>query len=40
MGDVAGARDLNQQVLDARRRLFGPEHPYTLIAMNNLVVRL
>jgi tetratricopeptide (TPR) repeat protein len=36
IGDLPGARALQEQVLDARRRLLGPEHPDTLISMNNL----
>jgi hypothetical protein len=35
-GDLAGAADLYRQVLDARRRRLGPEHPDTLEAVNNL----
>jgi tetratricopeptide (TPR) repeat protein len=39
-GDVTGARDLYQQVLDAQQRLLGPEHPSTLGTMNNLAALL
>jgi tetratricopeptide (TPR) repeat protein len=35
-GDYAAARPLEEQVLEARRRLLGADHPYTLGAMNNL----
>ncbi|HVT61642.1 MAG TPA: tetratricopeptide repeat protein [Thermoanaerobaculia bacterium] len=35
-----GARRLEQEVLAARQRLLGPEHPDTLIAMNNLAETL
>lgn len=33
---MAGARDLNQQVVEAYRQVLGPEHPDTLTSMNNL----
>jgi hypothetical protein len=36
LGDAAGAAELHRQVLEARRRLLGPEHPDTLQSMNNL----
>jgi hypothetical protein len=39
-GDLAGARKLQEQVLEARERLLGKEHPYTLAAMNNLAKTL
>jgi Flp pilus assembly protein TadD len=35
-GDHAAARKLQEQVLEARRRVLGQEHPNTLTAMNNL----
>ena len=35
-GDLAGARKLQEQVLEAMGRLLGKDHPYTLTAMNNL----
>ncbi|MEX2260329.1 MAG: toll/interleukin-1 receptor domain-containing protein, partial [Bryobacteraceae bacterium] len=35
-GSYSGARKLFDQVLEARRRLLGEEHPDTLWAMNNL----
>lgn len=35
-GDGAGARRLQEQVLEARRRVLGEEHLDTLIAMSNL----
>jgi Flp pilus assembly protein TadD len=35
-GDLAGARKLQEQVLEAWVRLLGKEHPDTLRAMNNL----
>jgi hypothetical protein len=37
-GDLAGARDLQERVLAASRRLLGEEHPFTLVAMSNLAV--
>ncbi len=35
-GDLAGARKLQEEVLDIQRRVLGPEHPETLASMNNL----
>ena len=35
-GDLQGAREFQEQVLDASRRLLGKDHPDTLRAMNNL----
>ncbi len=35
-GSYAAARDLQRQVLDARERLLGPEHPDTLTTRHNL----
>jgi hypothetical protein len=40
LGDLADARDLNAQVLESRHRALGPEHPSTLMAMNNLASNL
>jgi len=39
-GDLAGACKLQEQVLEARGRLLGKEHPDTLTAMNNLALTL
>ena len=39
-GDFAGARDLEEQVVEARTRTLGPEHPSTLTAQRNLAVVL
>jgi hypothetical protein len=36
LGDLAGARDLLQQVVDVTRRLLGAEHPTTRAAAKNL----
>jgi uncharacterized protein (DUF2267 family) len=38
--DLAGARQLQQQVLEAMRRVLGEEHPDTLRAMQNLTITL
>jgi len=35
-GDLPGARRIDEQTLDAARRVLGAEHPNTLIAMRNL----
>jgi hypothetical protein len=35
-GDLAGARGHEEAVLEAWRRMFGDEHPRTLIAQRNL----
>jgi Tetratricopeptide repeat len=35
-GDLGGARELEERVLEARRRLLGAGHPATLTAMANL----
>jgi hypothetical protein len=35
-GDLAGARKLQEQVLEASARLLGKEHSYTLTAILNL----
>jgi hypothetical protein len=37
LGDVAQARELQEHVLTARRRVLGEEHPDTLRARNDLV---
>jgi tetratricopeptide repeat protein len=39
-GDLAGARGLQEQVLDLSRRVLGAEHPDTLTSMNNLASTL
>jgi tetratricopeptide (TPR) repeat protein len=39
-GDLAGARKLQAQVLDIRRRILGEEHPDTLTSMGNLAATL
>jgi Flp pilus assembly protein TadD len=39
-GDLAGARTLEERVLEARARLLGKEHPRTLASMNNLAQTL
>ena len=39
-GDLAGVRQHEEQVLEARRRLLGEEHPATLTARNNLAQTL
>ncbi|RAO31166.1 hypothetical protein ONO23_03992 [Micromonospora noduli] len=36
MGELAEARRLHDQELEACRRVLGEEHPSTLTAMNNL----
>jgi len=35
-GDLAGARKLDEETLEIRRRVLGPEHPDTLSSMSNL----
>ena len=35
-GDLNGARELQEKVLEIRRRILGEEHPDTLTSMNNL----
>jgi tetratricopeptide (TPR) repeat protein len=40
LGDFSGARKLQDQVLDARRRLLGVDHPDTLSAMSSLAATL
>jgi hypothetical protein len=39
-GDYGSAEQADRKVLEARRRLLGPEHPDTLQSMNNLAVTL
>lgn len=39
-GDFAGARRLQEQVLEVMTRVLGEEHPDTLTAMNNLALTL
>jgi Flp pilus assembly protein TadD len=39
-GDLAGARKLQEQVLEAMARLLGKEHPNTLTSMLNLAQML
>jgi Flp pilus assembly protein TadD len=39
-GDLPGARKIQEQVLDASRRVLGEEHPDTLTSMNNLALTL
>jgi hypothetical protein len=39
-GDLAGARALQEKVLEARRRVLGEEHPDTLTSMGNLASTL
>ncbi|HMD97481.1 MAG TPA: tetratricopeptide repeat protein [Terriglobia bacterium] len=36
LGDLAGARKLQEEALAVRRRVLGPEHPDTLASMSNL----
>jgi hypothetical protein len=36
MGDLPGARELEERVVGVRTRVLGPEHPDTLTAMSNL----
>jgi tetratricopeptide (TPR) repeat protein len=39
-GDLAGARKLQEQVLEIRRRILGEEHPDTITSMGNLAATL
>ena len=39
-GDLAGARQLQERVLEERRGVLGEEHPETLTAMSNLAATL
>ena len=39
-GKLDEAEPLSRQVLEAQRRVLGPEHPDTLMAMNNLAIFL
>ena len=36
LGNLTGARDEDQRVLDTFRQIFGESHPSTIIAMTNL----
>lgn len=38
-GELPGTRSLQEYVLEAQRRLFGPEHPDTLTLENNLTIQ-
>ena len=40
MGRDAEARDLDQDILDRRRRVLGDDHPRTLTSANNLAADL
>jgi hypothetical protein len=40
LGEVAAARDLDQDTLERRRRVLGADHPDTLRSANNLAVDL
>ncbi len=39
-GDLDSARGVGEQAVEASRRVFGAEHPTTLMAMNNLALAL
>jgi hypothetical protein len=39
-GDLVAARKLEEEILDIRRRVLGPEHPRTVTSMNNLAESL
>jgi hypothetical protein len=39
-GHLPDARQLQEQVVDARKRTLGPEHPDTLMAMGNLATTI
>ncbi len=39
-GDLAGARGLQEQALDVRRRVLGAEHPNTSVSAYNLLYTL
>jgi hypothetical protein len=39
-GDLTGARKIQEQVLEARRRVLGEDHPDTLSSLNNLASTL
>jgi len=39
-GDLAGAREIQERVLEMTRRILGDEHPDTLASMNNLATTL
>ena len=36
-GNYKAAEEMNPQVLDTRERVWGPEHPDTLVSFDNLV---
>ncbi len=40
LGEVQAARDLDQDILDRRRRVLGENHPDTLSSANNLAIDL
>jgi eukaryotic-like serine/threonine-protein kinase len=40
MGRYAEAETVYRELLDAQRRLLGPKHPYTLLAMHGLATIL
>ncbi|WP_235487892.1 tetratricopeptide repeat protein, partial [Frankia sp. AvcI1] len=40
VGDLTGARVLDKDTLDRRRRVLGEDHPHTLASAFNLAVRL
>jgi hypothetical protein len=40
MGDHAGAKKLEEQVLEQSTRILGPDHPDTLTSMGNLALTL
>jgi hypothetical protein len=40
MEELGEARRLQEEVLEARTRMFGPEHPDTLRAQRNLAITL
>ena len=37
LGDLQGARELDEHVLDGRKRVLGPEHPDTSVSAWNLL---
>ena len=39
-GDLPGARKIQEQVLDVRRRVLGEEHPDTVVSAWNLLLTL
>ena len=40
LGDFSGAREVEEEILEASRRILGAEHPDTLVAMHNLASTL